>query len=127
VISIDGLQAVVKQLSHFDVERMRTEMLRQGAHDIEATLRVLVASPAEPGDTRRPRGAVATSRAISHRINGHFAALGAVSSVALMTELGITAKPPEPFPRAAVRQSGPVVAEGIGNMFVQRVSEIQND
>jgi hypothetical protein len=53
--------------------------------------------------------------------------IGAAGSAAVTRELGSAARSPEPFLSAAARQSGPAVAERIGQMFAQMLSRTRND
>jgi len=127
LISIDGLQLFADRLSRLDVGRTEADALDQAARDIEATVKAIASPAAGEGGTRRRGREIAASAAVSHCINQHSAVIGAAGSAAVTRELGSAARSPEPFLSAAARQSGPAVAERIGQMFAQMLSRTRND
>jgi len=127
VISIDGLQAFADRLSRLDVGRTEADALDYAARDIEATVKAIASPPADEGGTRRRGRETAASAAISHRINEHSAEIGATGSAAVTRQLGSAARSPDPFLSVAARQSGPAIAERIGQMFAQLLSRARND
>ena len=127
MISIDGLQAVADRLSRFDVGRTQADALERAARDIEAVVDVLARPSADVGVTCGHGRSTAASVGVSHRIDGHSAVIGATGPMAVTRELGTAARPPDPFLSVAARQSGPAIAERIGQMFARLMSEMTND
>jgi hypothetical protein len=127
VISIDGLQAFADRLSRLDAGRTEGDALKQAARDIEATVKAIASPPADERGTRRRGRETAASAAISHCVNEHSAVIGATGSAAVTRELGSAPSPPDPFLSVAARQSGPAIAERIGQMFAQLVSGVRDD
>jgi hypothetical protein len=127
VILIDGLQAVADRLSRLDVGRTQADALERAARDIEAVVDVLARPPGDAGATCGHGRSTAASVGVSHRIDGHSAVIGATGSMAVTRELGTAARPPDPFLSVAARQSGPAIAERIGQMFARLMSEMRND
>jgi hypothetical protein len=127
VISINGLQAVADRLSRLDVDRTQADALERAARDIETVVDVLVRPSADVGATCGDGRSTEASVGVSHRIDGHSAVIGTTGPMAVTRELGTAARPPDPFLSVAARQSGPVIAERIGQMFAQLMSEMRND
>jgi hypothetical protein len=127
VISIKGLRAVADRLSRVDVGRTQADALERAARDIEAVVDVLARPSADVGATCGDGRSTAASAGVSHRIDGHSAVIGAAGPMAVTRELGTAARPPDPFLSVAARQSGPVIAERIGQMFARLMSEMRND
>jgi hypothetical protein len=127
VISIDGLHAFADRLSRLDIGHAEADALEQAARDLEASVKAVASPPADEGATSRRGHRTAVSAAISHRIDDHSAIIGAVGFVAVTRELGSATRPPDPVLSAAARQSGPAIAERIGQIFAQLVSGMRND
>ena len=127
MISIDGLRAVANRLSRLEVGRTKAHALERAARDIEALVDELARGPDDAGATRGQGRSTASSLSVSHRADGHSAVIGATEPMAVMRELGTAARPPDPFLSVAARQSGPAIAELIGQMFARLMSEIKND
>jgi hypothetical protein len=122
VISIDGLHAFADRLSRLDVGRTEADVLEQAARDLEESVKAIASPPADEGGTNRRGRKTAASATISHRIDEHTAVIGAVGSAAVTRELGSATRPPDPVLSTAARQSGPAIAERIGQIFAQLVS-----
>ena len=127
MISIDGLHAFADRLSRLDVGRTEADVLEQAARDLEESVKAIASPRAGEGGMSRRGRETAASAAISHRIDEHSATIGAVGPAAVTRELGSATKPPDPVLSAAARQSGPAIAERIGQMFAQLVSGVRND
>ena len=122
MISIGGLKAFADRLSCLGVGHTETDALEQAARDLEATVKAIAASPADEGGASRRGRATATAAVVSHRVDEHSAVIGSADSVAVTRELGSAGRPPDPFLGVAGRQSGPAIAERIGQIFAQLVS-----
>jgi hypothetical protein len=129
VIAIVGLRMLVDRLSRLDIVHAEVDALEQAALALEAhaKAKAMASAPTDEGGTSRRARETAASAAISHHINEHSAAIGAIGSAAVTRELGSITKPPDPILGAAARQFGPAVAEHIGQMIAQLMSEMLND
>jgi hypothetical protein len=127
VISIDDLQALVDRLSRFDVGRTETDALERGAHDLKAGADAISSTLVGEGGPERHGCESGVSAILSYRINDHSVVIGTTDFAAIAREVGGVANQPDPSLSVAAQQSGPVIAERIGQMFAQLVAGIQND
>jgi hypothetical protein len=127
VISINGLHAFVNRLSHADIERTEADALEQAAHNLEESVKAGVSSLPDNYGTNPHGREAAMSASISRRTDVHSAVIGAVGSAAVTRELGSATQPPDHVLGAATRQSGSAIAERIGQVFAQLLTEMLND
>jgi hypothetical protein len=127
VISVNALQRVADRLSRLDIARAEADALTQAARHIGATVKALACPPSGQGGNGWSGRETGDATAVSHRVDEHSVVIGLTGSSAIMREFGAAARLPDPILSVAASQSGPAIADHIGQMFAQLVSEIRND
>ena len=127
MIAIDGLQVFANRLSRLDIGRAEADAVEQAAQVLEARAKAIASSSTNKGDMGYWGCDTAASVAISHHTAEYFAAIGTADPAAAIREFGSARMPPQPILGTAARQVGPALAERIGQMFAQLMSEVLND
>ena len=127
MISIDGLYVFAERLSRLNVRRTEADVLEEAARDLELSVKAIVSSLDPGSGLTQHRRTAATSLTVPRRSDEHSVTIGAIGSRMVTREPGSAKRHPNAILSAVARQSGPAIAERIGQIFAELLSGMRYD